>query len=263
MRLIGTVVAGIAAVALSGCGGGGGGAAVEPRSGAVGPGDQAFAASWAETQGPPAARDGITVVGVGSVDVAPDVAGWSFGVRARAATAQAAMDEVAATTERLLAALRDAGIGQDDLRTEHVSLYPQMRDEYAEEGEGRILGYVASNTVHATVRDLAAAGAVVDAAVEAGANEVYGPSFDVGDTSASYARALEAAYDNARARGETVAGRAGVRLGAPIAIVEGAGGGGGGGEPVYEAEAADAAGVPIEAGRGSMTATVTVTFAIA
>lgn len=234
---------------------------MEPRSGAVGPGDQAFAASWAETQGAPASREGITVVGVASVDVVPDVAGWSFGARARADTAKAAMDEVAAMTERLLAALRDAGVGQDDLRTEHVSLYPQMREEYAEEGGGRILGYVASNTVHATVRDLAAAGAVVDAAVDAGANEVYGPSFDVGDTSASYARALEAAYDNARARAETVAGRAAVRLGAPVAIVEGAGGGGG--EPVYEAEAAEAAGFPIEAGRGSMTATVTVTFAIA
>lgn len=263
MRLVGMVVAGIGAVALAGCGGGGGGggAAVEPRSGAVGSGDQAFAASWAETQGASAARDGITVVGVGTVDVAPDVAGWSFGVRARADTAQAAMDGVAATTERLLGTLRDAGIDQDDLRTEHVSLYPQMRDEFAEEGGGRILGYVASNTVHATVRDLATAGAVVDAAVEAGANEVYGPNFDVGDTSASYARALEAAYEDARARAETVAGRAGVRLGAPVAIVEGAGGGGG--EPLYEAEAADATGFPIEAGRGSMTAAVTVTFAIA
>jgi uncharacterized protein YggE len=72
---------------------------------------------------------------------------------------------------------------------------------------------------------------------------------------------MEAAFDDARARAEAVAAKAGVALGRPVATVESGGGSPG---PVYDrmAGAAESADVPIEPGIDEITATLTVTFAI-
>jgi uncharacterized protein YggE len=198
---------------------------------------------------------GITVVGTGSVKVAPDVAEWSFGVQASADTAAAALADASEATQRVVAALREAGVAEDDLRTEQVSVYPRTGDDGLS-----VTGYDASNTVRATIRDLDQAGPTVDAAVNAGANQVYGPTLTVSDAKAQYADAVDAAFDDARARAEAIAEKAGVTLGAPIAIVEG--GGGGGPVPLYDGAEAAAADVAIEPGTQDVGATLTVTFAI-
>ena len=96
-----------------------------------------------------------------------------------------------------MAALRDAGISRDDLQTEQVSVWPRTSDDGVS-----IVGYDASNTVRATIRDLDRAGGIVDAAVAAGANQVYGPSLTVSDAEAHYRAAVDAAFDDARARAE-------------------------------------------------------------
>ena len=78
----------------------------------------------------------------------------------------------------------------------------------------RILqGYIATNSVSASVT-YAAAGATIDAAVDAGANQVYGPSPLLGDTDALYKKALAAAVANARDHAEALAEAAGAKLGA-------------------------------------------------
>jgi uncharacterized protein YggE len=102
----------------------------------------------------------------------------------------------------------------------------------------------------------------VDAAVAAGANQVSGPSLTVSDAEAQYADAVDAAFDDARARAEAIAAKAGVTLGAPLAIVDG--GSGGMPVPYYERAVADvaAAEMPVEPGVQEVGATLTVTFAI-
>jgi uncharacterized protein YggE len=206
--------------------------------------------------GAPAPGAGITVVGTGSVTATPDTAEWSFGVQTSADTAAAALAANSTAMEKVVAALRDAGVAKDDLQTEQVSVYPRTSDDGTS-----IVGYDASNTVRATIRGLDKAGALVDAAVAAGANQVYGPSLRVSDAEAQYAAAMEEAYDDAHARAQAIAEKAGVSLGAPIAIVEG-----GGGEPMpYYARAGAemaAADVAIEPGTQDLGATLTVTFAI-
>jgi uncharacterized protein YggE len=204
-------------------------------------------------QGMPA---GITVVGTGTAHAVPDVAEWSFGVQTEADTASQALDAAADATRAIVDALRGAGIAKEDQRTEHVSLYPQTTDD------GRsVIGYSASSSVHATVRDLGKAGDVVDTAVAAGANTVYGPSLRVSDSRAQYEAAADEAIDDARARAEALADKAGVTLGAPIAIVES---GGGYPMPMYDRAAGGGAelDVAIEPGIDEITATLTVTFAI-
>jgi uncharacterized protein YggE len=199
---------------------------------------------------------GITVTGTGTARAVPNIADWSFGVQSDADTAAAALKAASNATRQILDALREAGVAQEDLRTEHVSLYPRTTDD------GRaVIGYTASSSVHATVRELGEAGAVVDAAVRAGANQVYGPSLRVSDSRAQYRAAAEAAIDDARARAEALAAKAGLTLGAPVAIVETGSSIPG---PLYDRAmaGAEAASVPIEPGVNEITATLTVTFAV-
>ena len=200
---------------------------------------------------------GITVIGSGTARAVPDVADWSFGVQSDASTATAALAAAAKETREIVAALRDAGVATEDLRTEQVSLYPRTSNDGMS-----VIGYSASSSVYATVRELGKAGAVVDAAVSAGANQVSGPTLRVSDNRAQYRTAIDEAMDDARARAQALAAKAGVTLGAPLAIVENSGGGYP--TPVYDgvrAAGAESA-VPIEPGVSEISASLTVTFAI-
>jgi uncharacterized protein YggE len=110
-----------------------------------------------------------------------------------------------------------------------------------------------------TIRELAKAGSILDAASNAGANDVYGPTLTRSDQDGLEAKALQAAVRNARAKARILADAAGVRLGSVTAITEG------GNEPmpVYEAALAKrVSSAPIEPGKQQTSATVRVTFAI-
>lgn len=202
----------------------------------------------------PSAQRGLTVTGTASVRVRPDIVGFSFGAQANGATAQAALQASSAQMTKILAALKAAGIAADDLQTQQVSLSVRTgRDGTT------IVGYTASNSAAATVRNLTKAGVVIDAAVAAGANQVSGPEFSRSDAEALVRQALTAAYDRAKAKAQALAARAGLRLGKPVAIQEG----GIGPLPVGATAAATADHTPVEPGKMEIAATVTVTFAIA
>jgi uncharacterized protein len=257
MKLVVLATVAAASLAAAGCGGGDGGSEVA-LSGYSGSGDMAASAAPVQ-QGGVVTANGITVTGTGTADVVPDVADWSFGVRSQAATASDALSANASAMKAVLAALGDAGIAKVDLQTTEVSLYPETTDD------GRtVTGYSASSTVTATVRELGDAGKVVDAAVRAGANDVYGPNLHPSDTDPQYREAVDKAFDDARAHAEAIAAKAGVSLGAPVAIVEGGGYVPGPYMTYDRAAAAGAAEVaPVEPGTQTVSASLTVTFAIA
>jgi hypothetical protein len=198
-----------------------------------------------------AEEGGITVQGTASVASVPDRAELSFGVESQGQTAKAALAANAAEMRRVLAALRAAGAA--DLKTQYVSLSPRLGEQ------NEVQAYVATNSVAATIKQLARAGAVIDAAVDAGANQVYGPTLSRGDQSDLYAQALKAAVGNARASAQALAAAANVSLGRVTAIVEG--GGAPAPMPLAAAKVEDTS-TPIEAGSQQVTATVTVTFSV-
>jgi uncharacterized protein len=242
--------------ALAGLAAGCGGATGGPAAGQGAPlGKQAAAEIALPQTGNGGTLPGITVVGTGSAKTVPDVSDWSFGVQASAGTASAALGEAAQATRRLIGALRRAGVAKADLRTDQVSLYPRTSDDGS-----TVIGYSASSSVTATLRRISKAGSVVDAAVGAGANQVSGPMLRVSDSQAQYRTAVDAALDDARARAQAIAAKAGVTLGAPVAIVEGSAGGGSP-VPIYD-RAAALAEVQIEPGTQEISASLTVTFAI-
>jgi uncharacterized protein len=195
---------------------------------------------------------GITVQGTASVTSVPDRAELSFGVESKGASARSALSANAAEMRRVIAALKAAGA--TDVKTQYVSLSPQ----YNEKSEAQ--GFMATNTVSATIKELAKAGAVIDAAVNAGANQVYGPSLSHGDQDELYRQALKAAVANARANAQVLASAANVSLGRVTTIVEG----GGAPQPVpfAAADKAMAESTPIEPGTQQTSASVTVTFSV-
>jgi uncharacterized protein YggE len=222
--------------------------------GALAVGLLAFPAGAQEAAGAEEERT-ITVNGNASVSAVPDRAEWSFGVQTQGETAAAALKANAATMEKVIAALRGAGIPAADLRTEQVSLFPQTDEN------GKVTAFTATNSVHAVVRSLGSAGTIVDAATEAGANQIFGPTLTLSDSEEIYGQALEQAYDQARGKAERLAAKAGVTLGLVVNVTEG------GDSVVPVAAAADrAAGegsVPIEPGTTEIQGFVTVTFSIA
>jgi uncharacterized protein len=155
----------------------------------------------------------------------------------------------------VIAAVKGQGIPAADIQTEQVSL--SLR--YSDNGQG-IVGYTATNSVSVVVRTLAKVGAVIDVAVDAGANQVSGPNLIRSDQNALYAQAMRAAISNARAKARTIAKAAGLTLRRIIEVTES---GGPTPLPVDAKTALPATGTPIEPGTQLVQATLTVTFAAA
>jgi uncharacterized protein YggE len=211
-------------------------------------------AATGQTTGTTAAASGITVIGNGSVKAAPDTADFSFGVETQGETSGQALDENNKAVEKVIAAVKGAGVAAVDIQTQQVSVSPR----YSQDGQ-TIVGYSAINSVNVKVRDLGQAGAVVDAAVAAGANQVYGPTFSIASQSGLYQDALGKALEDARSKAEAIAADAGLSLGNITAIVEG--GTFGPPVPLAEGGAGDSS-VPIEPGQQEIVATLTVTYSI-
>ena len=192
----------------------------------------------------------ITVTGNGSVTTVPDRATFSFTVETRADTAQAAIAKNSSAASAVIAAVKGAGIPASDIQTSQIYLSPQTNQTGTE-----IIGYAASNTI--TVDStIAKAGAVVDAAVGAGANGVSGPMLSRSDQDAQYREALKDAVADAKAKADALASAGGLTLGSVETIVEGSQSS----QPIMYAKADAAASVPIEPGTQSIEATVTVTY---
>ena len=195
---------------------------------------------------PPASTDSVTVSGEGVVLAVPDRAEISAGVETRAATAKAALQANATAMERVLQALR-AG-GGSDVTTQTVSLSTSFDDQ------GTPNGFVASNIASATVA-FDKAGSLIDAAVGAGANTVYGPSPSRSDADLLYRQALTKAVADAQQRATVLAKAAGRELGRVTAISES----GAAPVPVFAKAAADAS-TPVVSGPQETTASVSVSY---
>lgn len=203
----------------------------------------------------------IVVPGVGRLTVQPDVATIRLGVAITRPTASAARDSAAETMAAILEAVAKAGVDRRDLRTSLVGLGP-ITDYSAERGP-QVTGYQLTNTVEVTVRDLSAAGAVIDAGLSAGASSLDGLAFRLDDPTAAEAEARAAAVDDARIRATTLAKAAGVTVGPVIGVLEGERP-----APIFEYGGVArlalkaAADTPIEAGTQEIAISVVVTFLI-
>jgi hypothetical protein len=194
-----------------------------------------------------AQTDTVSVIGMGSVSAVPDRALISAGVESSADTAKAALAANAREMRKVIDALRAAGA--KNVTTQTVSLSPRVTPE------GKPNGFSATNIVSATTT-LDGAGALIDTAVDAGANTVYGPSLTQSDAARLYKLALKKAVADARERADALAEAAGRQVGRVISMSESGAAPG----PVYEKAASTADSTPVVAGEQETTASVSVTF---
>ncbi len=176
-------------------------------------------AAWSQVP----ATDGtlVSVSAQAEATRVPDIATVSAGVVTQAADANAAMQANAKQMDGVMRAIRDAGIAERDVQTSGITLNPQYR--YAENQPPAITGYQASNTVSIKVRDIGKLGRVLDALVASGANQVYGPAFEIDKPEAAYDEARRAALAKAQARANMYAEALGMRVRRIVSIDEGGG----------------------------------------
>jgi uncharacterized protein len=153
------------------------------------------------------------VSGTGEARARPDQATADFAVETSAATAQQAAAENAALMERVITALVRAGAPRERIETRDYNVFPEYDPRPVESGEPRVRGYRVMNTVTVTVDGVDRVGALIDAALAAGANRIHGVRFGLRDPQPHRARAVQDAVRRARADAEALAAALGVRLG--------------------------------------------------
>jgi len=161
----------------------------------------------------------ISVTGEGVSYAAPDMANISLGVVTQGASAGETLGQSSALVSAILAELAAMGVAPRDIQTTGLSVNTML--DYSDPDVVRITGYEARNMLSVRVRDLPMAGALIDAAFAAGANDFSGMTFELEDMRAASDAARQAAVADARARAELFAAAAGVSLGRIETIVEG------------------------------------------
>lgn len=161
----------------------------------------------------------LDVVAEGRVSRVPDIAIIRAGVVSQGATAAEALSANARQMASLLAALKAAGIADRDVQTATISLNPQYR--YAENQPPVITGYQASNTVSVKFRDIARSGAILDALVKQGANQIDGPNLTIDAIDSAMDEARVDAVKRARTRADLYARALGMRVDRIVMVSEG------------------------------------------
>ena len=207
------------------------------------------------------ADTGNTVTGTGKVTGSPDTLRISLSVTATSQDVDTALASANKSAKAVQDAFLAKGVEKKDLQTSNVSIQPNYNSK------GAPSGYVVSESMTASVRDLTKAGATLSAAVDAGGNAVRvdAVSFALEDTNGLVSGARKGAVDDAKAKAEQYAAAAGRSLGAVQSISEVVT------SPTpqymdgiaYARSAAQAAPVPLQAGSQDLSVQVTVVYALA
>ena len=201
----------------------------------------------------------IDVVGTGVVRGTPDILDLTLGIDVRAKSAADALGRNSDLVRKVLALLRSAGVTNDDIQTADLSIWPMTNDDGT-----AVIGYSVSNSLAVTIRDLDAAGKIVDTATEVASDEIVvrGLSFSFDDNSLLVARARTEAVRRAKAQAEQLAKAADVSLGRLLRIRESSAPQG----PIAfasETTADSKAAAPIRPGAQSLTVEVSLRYQIA
>lgn len=205
----------------------------------------------------------LTATGHGTSSAAPDTGHIRAGVVTAGQTAAEALAANNALAERIIEALKAAGVEPRDIRTGTLSVNPQYSRNSTSQPDRapQIVGYSVVNEVMVTIRELEIMGQILDRLVQSGANRINSIGFGLEDDRAATDEAQRAAVADARRVAELHAEAAGVKLVRILSIT--AGGKQRPGPMPHMEMRAVAADVPIEAGETVLSANVTIVWEIA
>lgn len=162
----------------------------------------------------------ITVIGHATIEMPPDYASVQVGVASKGATPAAALDANSAAAGRVIALVKEFGIGLGDLGTTSVNLTQAFKSV---RGSGGITqeadGYQADNNVRIRLHDLGRLGDLTRKVLNGGANAIDGITFGLLDPDAAEIKAGEKAVRDAAVRARALAEAAGVKLAAVESVM--------------------------------------------
>lgn len=167
----------------------------------------------------------ITVTGYAEATEKNQIAQFSAGVNALNADKTTAVNEVNTKMAALIKAVKASGVADADIKTQQISVY-QMQERiqpmmYPQPAGKVTLGqWNASNTVEITLRDVAKAGSLADILTASGANNIYGPNFQLDNSQAAQDKLVGAAVADAKVKAEAMAAASGAKLDKVISINE-------------------------------------------
>src|ERR1700690_4030974 len=143
----------------------------------------------------------LSVTGTGIVYLTPDVAYINIGVHTEQPTASEAVSANNDQTQQVVNAVKNFGVDPKDIRTTNFSIYPNTQYDQ-QTGKPGTTTYIVDNTIYVTVHQLDKLGDLLDATVQAGANNVNSIQFDVFDKSSAIQQARDQAVKDAQTQAQ-------------------------------------------------------------
>ena len=202
----------------------------------------------------------ITVSATGTATVVPDAVRINATVSVLGTTSKGALSSAGATSTAVRSALTASKVATKDVATQSITVYPEY--SYPASGTPTLSGYRATQSFDITIRNATTAGAVVDAIVEAGGDnlQVNGVSPFVLDSDKATETARTAAVKKAKAKAASYAKLLGVKLGRVIYLDESSTPTA---YPIYTSTAkADSAATVVDLGEQKVSVSVVVRWAI-
>ncbi len=157
----------------------------------------------------------VMVAGDSIIHAQPDTAILTISVVTQNRSAIQAQQENAAKTDAVVRALKAAAGTGAEVKTSGYSVQPQR--VYKENQPPTITGYEVRNSVTVTTGDLTKVGAIIDAAAQAGSNDISGIAFTLRQDRQARDRALGEATQEAVSKARLIATALGGRV---VRIVE-------------------------------------------
>jgi uncharacterized protein YggE len=207
----------------------------------------------------------LTVQGTGQAFGTPDVLHAVFGFSTTAGTTSDALSQNNAKVTQAVTALGANGVATRDVQTTGLSLQAQYAYPH---GVPTLTGYSATNTITATLRNTATAGAAIDAVVSASGDAVQIDSltFSFGNPTADEDQARADAVDQAVSHAHAMATASGRTLGPVCSLTDNTQPTGpypnAGLDYAQSANNAGASAVPVEPGTQTETDQVTLVYAL-
>ena len=202
----------------------------------------------------------ITVSATGTATVVPDAVRINATVSVLGTTSKGALSSAGTTSTAVRSALAANKVATKDVATQSITVYPEY--SYPASGTPTLSGYRATQSFDITIRNATTAGAVVDAIVEAGGDnlQVNGVSPFVLDSDKATETARTAAVKKAKAKAASYAKLLGVKLGRVIYLDESSTPTA---YPIYTSTAkADSAATVVDLGEQKVSVSVVVRWAI-
>jgi uncharacterized protein YggE len=203
----------------------------------------------------------VTVNSQGSIKVTPDAVRLNANVSFVAGSNKEALAKVSTVGAAVRAALTKSGILKGDIATQSITVYPEYN--YTQDKGSVLVGYRGSQSFVVTIKNAENAGAVVDAVVAAGGNElqIQGVTPFVLDASKATESARTAAVKNAKAKATSYAKLLDAKLGRVNYLVENS-------SPVEYSpilamsKAADSEATVVDLGEQDVTVSITIQWSL-